>query len=132
MVIQNSECKGRPYIGSVSFEGVFATYTESEDGVECNYNDILILWDGENAGKVATGLTGIVSSTVCVLKLNERTNNYYLNLHLKMNEPKIRAIREGSGIPHIPGDFLSWYSFLFLTYIYKKKLARLLRKGTEK
>ncbi|MEX1013499.1 MAG: restriction endonuclease subunit S [Waddliaceae bacterium] len=129
MVIQNNEFKGRPYIGSISFEGEFITYTESTDGVECNQDDVLMLWDGENAGKVATGLKGVVSSTVCALKLNESINNNYLCLHLKMNESKIRAIREGSGIPHIPGDFLSWYRLLLPSMDMQNKIGQIARKA---
>lgn len=131
MVLQNNEFKGRPYIGSISFEGEFNTYTESTDGVECNHDDVLMLWDGENAGKIATGLKGVVSSTVCALKLNENINNNYLCLHLQINESKIRAIREGSGIPHIPGDFLSWYRLFLPSMDMQKKIGQIAR-GAEK
>lgn len=129
MVLQNNDFKGRPYIGSISFEGAFNTYTESTDGVECNHDDVIMLWDGENAGKVATGLNGIVSSTVCTLKLNENINNNYLCIHLQMNESKIRAIREGSGIPHIPGDFLSWYHLLLPSMDMQKKIGQIARSS---
>ena len=44
-----------------------------------------------------------------------------------MNESKIRAIREGSGIPHIPGDFLSWYHLLLPSMDIQKKIGQIAR-----
>lgn len=35
-------------------------------------DDILIAWDGANAGTVGYGLSGAVGSTITVLKKNER------------------------------------------------------------
>jgi len=89
----------------------------------------LLLWDGENAGKVTTGLTGAVGSTVCVLRINNYAYNEFVFSHLDMSRVKIRAIREGSGIPHIPGDFLHWYNLKLPPLETQKKIGCILKYG---
>ncbi len=127
IVPTNSELKGLPYIGSTSFEGSFGLYSDSDEAVICNPKDILILWDGENAGKVATNLTGVVSSTVvrCRLKSDNADNEFITYCLLKDNY-KIRAIREGSGIPHMPGDFEYWYELKIPHIEEQQKIASVL------
>lgn len=108
----NDERRGVPYIGSTSFFGQFGSYTESSKAVLCEPSDILILWDGEYAGKVAIGLRGAVSSTVVRLRVDQKLgNNRFVFYRILFDNPRIRAIREGSGIPHLPGDFEVWYLF---------------------
>lgn len=106
----NDERRGVPYIGSTSFFGQFGSYTDSSKAVLCEPSDILILWDGEYAGKVAIGLRGAVSSTVVRLRVDQEIgNNRFVFYRILFDNPRIRAICEGSGIPHLPGDFEVWY-----------------------
>ena len=108
----NEEGRGIPYIGSTSFFGEFSSYTESSAAILCEPSDILILWDGEYAGKVTIGLSGAVSSTVVRLQVDKKIgNNRFVFYRMLFDNPRIRAIREGSGIPHLPGDFEVWYHF---------------------
>jgi type I restriction enzyme S subunit len=124
IVPTNAELKGLPYIGSTSFEGDFGLYSDSEEAVTCSPTDILMLWDGENAGKVATNLIGVVSSTVVRCRLNTaNANNEFIAYCLLKDNYKIRAIREGSGIPHMPGDFEYWYEFQLPIFKEQQKIA---------
>lgn len=124
----NEEGIGIPYIGSTSFSGDFSQYTNETNIVKCCSDDILLLWDGENAGKVTTGLSGAVSSTVCVLKIQGSFScNEFIYASLDANNLKIRAIREGSGIPHLPGDFLAWYILRLPPLTIQKKIGKSLR-----
>ncbi len=110
IVPTNEERRGVAYIGSTSFDGNFGIYTDSPNAIICSPKNILVLWDGENAGKVTTGLSGAVSSTVVRYSINEsKANNHFITYNLLNDNDKIRAIREGSGIPHIPGNFEKWY-----------------------
>ena len=60
----NIENNGKPIIGASEMLGKDArTYTMDESVPQCKEDDILILWDGANAGITATGLKGVVSST---------------------------------------------------------------------
>lgn len=112
IVPTNQDGDGVPYIGSTSFLGEFSNYTTSQDALLCVETDILVLWDGEYAGKVATGLTGAVSSTVGRYRLAKAKADpvFVVTLMEKASE-RIRSIREGSGIPHVPGDFEHWFKF---------------------
>lgn len=124
IVETNDKGQGQPYIGSTSFQGDFSQYTESYDTTPCNTDDILILWDGEYAGKTATGLRGAVSSTVVRIRLNKKlANNIFVHNRLLYDNYKLRAIREGSGIPHMPGDFEHWYKINTPELEEQKKIA---------
>jgi type I restriction enzyme S subunit len=110
IVPTNQEGQGVPYIGSTSFLGDFSAYTTSADALLCKPSDILVLWDGEYAGKVATGLSGAVSSTVARYRLkDDAACPDFVTIALEQEAYRIREIREGSGIPHMPGDFEDWF-----------------------
>jgi type I restriction enzyme S subunit len=127
IVPTNDEINGLPYIGAASFSGSFGLYTNAEDAITCTKDDILILWDGENAGKAATGLTGAVSSTVVRFKLLPNiANNEFITYFLLKHNYKIRAVREGSGIPHMPGDFENWCELVLPSLPEQQKIAAVL------
>lgn len=127
IVPTNDYSNGLPYIGASSFDGSFGLYTDSTVAIKCVPNDILVLWDGENAGKVATGLTGAISSTVVRYNLiTNKANNKFVAYRLLKDNYKIRAIREGSGIPHMPGDFENWYELSLPPFEEQQKIATIL------
>ena len=123
-VVTNKDKKGLPYIGSASFDGGYNEYTIDNSGVKCDVKDILLLWDGENAGKVSIGHNGIVSSTVVALRLkNKNINSSFVTNYILSQNKKIRSVREGSGIPHMPGDFLCWFRIHLPTLDEQIKIA---------
>ena len=102
---------GLPCITASSFNGKYTDFTNSSDAVKCGANDVLVLWDGENAGAITTGHKGVVGSTVAKLVLKKGLNNFFIAYHMYFFNGRLRGIREGSGIPHMPGDFEDWYRF---------------------
>ena len=80
----------------------------NEAPVFANKEDILLLWDGSNAGRIYTNFEGVVGSTFMRLR-PKGVNNVFIRDLMRKDEPFIMSIREGSGIPHIPRDFLSYY-----------------------
>ena len=128
----NNERIGIPYIGSASFFGEFSSYTKSSTAILCKPSDILILWDGEYAGKVTIGLQGAVSSTVVRLRIDRKIgNNRFVFYRILFDNTRIRSIREGSGIPHLPGDFESWYRFLLPCLREQSKIVDRLDNASE-
>jgi type I restriction enzyme, S subunit len=119
--------RGLPCITATSFSGNYTEFTETNDAVTCDFKDVLILWDGENAGLVTTNHKGIIGSTVAKLVLNSQLNNFFLTYKLISDNNKLRAIREGSGIPHMPGDFEEWYHFLIPSYEEQTAIAAVLQ-----
>jgi type I restriction enzyme, S subunit len=122
----NNEKQGLPYIGSVAFSGSYLQFTTDPNAEKCEPEDVLLLWDGEYAGKSSTGHRGAVGSTVCALKLKPQLNNHFLHNLLTYDNYRIRAVREGSGIPHMPGDFAHWYRFRLPPLAEQRRIASVL------
>ena len=87
-------------------KGVFTNYT-NEKGVLANEQDILLLWDGASAGTLLTGVKGVVGSTFALLRLKTtKVCSKFLYYWLTIQNEKSLGLREGSGIPHMPKDYL--------------------------
>ena len=51
-------------------------YTDDTKGTKVTDNDVLIAWDGANAGTIGYGKKGYIGSTIARLTINE-PDNYY-------------------------------------------------------
>ena len=70
-------------------------------------NDILLLWDGSNAGETFLGYRGVVASTMAKIKItSNKILPEYLYFYLRLKEDVIKRARIGSAIPHVSADFL--------------------------
>lgn len=112
VVTSNADSNGIPVIDAGSFEGMVTLYSTDQVALRCNETDVLLLWDGSKAGRAMTGKKGIVGSTFVLLKPKAELHPVFLTAILTLDEQRIMAVREGSGIPHVPKDFLRWYHFL--------------------
>ena len=74
----------------------------AEDGVYVQCDDIIIVWDGANAGKVGIGLTGIICSTLARMVIDKKlTFPKYLFWFLHSKFEFIKSQRTGATIPHV-------------------------------
>lgn len=66
-------------------------------------NDIVLAWDGANAGTSAWGLDGVAGSTLAVLSLQHPSHVVpaYLGYFLRANETHLRSTAKGATVPHI-------------------------------
>lgn len=79
----------------------FSTKVEVLDG------DLLLLWDGSNAGEFFKGKKGILSSTMVKFEFNKFDyNSDFLFYQLKAFESYLKAQTNGSGIPHVDKEIL--------------------------
>ena len=73
--------------------------------VKINETDIIVLWDGSNAGEMLLGKLGFLASTMCKLDLKDDSflkNFVYHFLRFKTKDIKRATV--GSAIPHVdPG-----------------------------
>lgn len=84
-------------------------YVKNEKNV--SERDILILWDGSQAGNIYTNRTGVLGSTFVAISINENYESYYIYHFLISNLSLIKiAWREGSGVPHVSKDFINNFS----------------------
>jgi type I restriction enzyme S subunit len=96
-----------PYLQIEDLHGTGTNKYTNEQGVECNTNDILIAWDGANAGKVGTGLEGMAGSTLARIRVtSEIVSSRYLYWFLSSNFDVIKSKRTGATIPHVNGSEL--------------------------
>lgn len=99
----NIERIGLPIIGASEMLGKDArTYTSDTTVPKCSVDDILILWDGANAGITASGLNGVVSSTaVKYTCIDKSIFPKYVAYLLKYGENYFKEKVNGTTIPHM-------------------------------
>ena len=70
--------------------------------------DIILLWDGSNAGEFLSAKYGAVSSTAALVEVKEqKLYRGYFYWICKAAEPILKTFTNGMGIPHVDGEFLS-------------------------
>lgn len=112
-------------------KGKPVNYT-NERGVWAQARDILLLWDGANAGTLLTNIEGVVGSTFAVLALkNNKIFSGYLYYWLKMQNETNLSIREGSGIPHVQKDYLRKQIIIFPEEAEQKKISEILSSSED-
>jgi type I restriction enzyme S subunit len=72
-----------------------------------NDGDLLILWDGANAGEIMIGKKGCLSSTMAVIKEDSSFfDKKYFYCFLKALEVRFKVFSNGTTIPHFSSDVL--------------------------
>ena len=103
----SSEKSKYRYINIEDLHGGNLQRFTNDNGVTVNSNDVLIAWDGANAGKVGVGFDGVIGSTLARLQpANGDTNSKYLFWYLDSINAKIKSQRTGATIPHVNGAAL--------------------------
>lgn len=70
--------------------------------VNINDGEIIILWDGSNAGEILNSKKGILASTMTKIIFDENEfDKIFFRYVLKYNEYILKAKTAGSGIPHV-------------------------------
>jgi type I restriction enzyme S subunit len=91
--------------------------------------DIIILWDGSNAGEVFWAEKGAVASTMAKIDINSSDYPIYkkfLYYYLKSNEFAFKYQVKGSGIPHFEKDILNTLNSIFPPLPEQRKIAEIL------
>lgn len=78
-------------------------YTDDRKGVESVPEDVLIAWDGANAGTIGYGKSGFIGSTIARLRIKPESKLFtpFLGLFLKSKFGYLRKTATGATIPHI-------------------------------
>lgn len=106
---QNIEQKGLPIIGASEMLGKEPRVFTLDNVVPvCRKEDILILWDGANAGIVANGCEGVVSSTAVKFDCKDsQCNKQFIFYLLKYYENYFRSKVGGTTIPHMNQQYIN-------------------------
>lgn len=126
----NVEAKGLPIIGASEMLGKECrTFTEETNVSLCKPDDILILWDGANAGIISSHHTGVVSSTAVKYScLNPDINKNYLFYLLKSVEPFFKEEVNGTTIPHMNMKYINEVPLLIPSSKEQQSIASFLDK----
>lgn len=102
----------------------------NENGVTVNPNDVIIAWDGANAGKVGVGFSGVIGSTLAKLcPTNADIHSKYLFWYLDSINAKIKSQRTGATIPHVNGAALKDLQIPLPPLHIQKQIANILDKA---
>ena len=105
------------------------TFTNDE-GISVFENDLIIAWDGANAGKVGVGLAGVIGSTLARLRLNNgMVDSKFLYWFLESKNELIKSQRTGATIPHVNGSALKDLQIPIPPLETQKRIAAILDKA---
>ncbi|MCS6119198.1 hypothetical protein G3444_09820 [Shewanella baltica] len=107
-------------------------YTLDEKGVYATKNDVIIAWDGANAGTIGFGKEGLIGSTLAKLTFNtKKINTEYLGLFLQSKFRELRENCTGATIPHINKAFLVSLKIPLPPLETQKQIAAVLEKADQ-
>lgn len=94
-------------------------FTNSDKMTEVTPEDVLIAWDGANAGTVGYGLTGAIGSTITALTKADSYSDVviseFLGMFLESKSQFLRDRATGATIPHLSKQVLLDLSFPLLS-----------------
>ena len=93
-----------------------------------NENDIVIAWDGANAGTIGYGLKGAIGSTLAVLTTsNKNFDTEYCGLFLKSKFKYLRDTCNGATIPHVSKTALEELGIPNIDLQSQKKISKTIK-----
>ncbi|CAM4432613.1 MAG: restriction endonuclease subunit S [Paenibacillus macerans] len=103
---------------------------KAASGVYVTPNDILIAWDGANAGTVGYNLSGIIGSTIAALRPKDNKDCIsYIAMFLQSKSSYLRENCTGATIPHIQKNVLENIEILLPPFEQQKLIADALEKA---
>ena len=126
----NSDGIGEAIIGASEMNGnVPKIFTQDSFLPHATVDDVLILWDGANAGLVSCGIPGILSSTVVKYSCDcSRYTPRYVYYLFKYFEDYFRSKVGGTTIPHMNPAFIDACALLLPPAGTQKRIAKFLDK----
>lgn len=94
-------------------------------------DEVLLLWDGSNAGEFIKSRKGVISSTVAQIVFNDINKNFAW-YYSKFLEIELRKKTIGMGIPHVNGSILNNFSVLLPSSQEQTAIAKFLEDKTAK
>lgn len=101
-----------PYLSMEYLRGVIKNvlYAEVDNStVVVDDDELILLWDGSNAGEFIKSKKGILASTCAVLNMISKLHKQWYYYHLKSSEVHLQGMTKGMGIPHVDGDLFRSY-----------------------
>lgn len=105
-------------------------FTDDKAGVLATKDDILLAWDGANAGTIGYGKEGYIGSTIALLRKiqPEKYSTNFLGYFLQTQSKLLREKSTGATIPHIDRKLLESLKVPVLNITDQIRIATLLSK----
>lgn len=101
-----------------------------ESGTEVGMDDVIIAWDGANAGTIGFGLSGYIGSTLARLKIMDPVvYPKYLGRFLRCKSAVIRERCSGATIPHVNKSFLQSIEIPLPPLLIQKQIVDILEEA---
>ena len=110
------------YIDTALLNG--GSITKVDSPTDTFHNDIIILWDGSQAGKIYHGFTGALGSTLKSYK--PKYSGGFLYQYLKSKEPIIFLRYRTPNIPHVVKDFTEIFKINVPSVKEQEKISKIL------
>lgn len=105
-------------------------YTNESKGTFVKSNDILIAWDGANAGTIGFGKKGLIGSTIARLRIHDEVecSPQFLGYFLRSKFSYLRKTATGATIPHVSRVALESIKVPNISLLEQEKIASVLDK----
>lgn len=105
--VADADADSLPYLSMEYLRGDSdaSTYVPSAGMIAADDQDVLLLWDGSNAGEFLRAKCGVVSSTAALVSPIQFDRKFLFWL-CKAAEPVLKTFTNGMGIPHVDSEFL--------------------------
>ncbi|MGY0587904.1 MAG: restriction endonuclease subunit S [Paraglaciecola chathamensis] len=105
-------------------------YTYDDKGTLAEPSDVIIAWDGANAGTIGYGLKGLIGSTLARISIvSSEINTEYLGRFLQSKFKEIRNNCTGATIPHVSKVHLTSIKIPLPPLPVQKQIAAVLEKA---
>src|SRR5207245_3135150 len=105
-------------------------FVESFACPKASRTDVIIAWDGANAGTVACNLEGYVGSTLAVLRLDDsKVDAAYVSRFLEGQFHRLQATAKGATVPHLSRDFVEELRIPLPEFSEQKRVAAILERA---
>ena len=117
-----------PYLNPEFLRGNANTETAkpATNSVWVEDGDIILLWDGSNAGEILRGRKGLLASTMTIIIHDDEFERDYFYYALKLWEAFLKGQASGSGIPHVDKEILGKICILQLEKTEQTHIAAIL------
>ncbi len=132
-IVADEDGKFPPYLTMDYLRtGYPENFVDDKSLVPINDGEVLLLWDGANAGEFIKSRYGVISSTVAHIKFISQFNHRFCWYLVKSLEIELRTSTIGMGIPHVSGEKLNNLIFYEPLFLEQQQIANFLDHETAK
>lgn len=135
VLLSTEEADSLPYLSPDYLRGVAAPefYAKQDaKSIVVDDGEVIVLWDGSNAGEILISKKGVLASTMTMLQFDEtQIDKAYFGYSFQNLEYILKAKTAGSGIPHADKGVVSKLEFYKPSLAEQSAIAAMLSKVDE-